>query len=150
MAGTQPVLGSSIVAAMTSSSTAAATTGARGSACPPAQVLTELLEALATLMRAEVTPDTQEQHKVDVAKLRDEIAQAKEELAAENIRMATERATLDAQAQRIQAELFRLTLDQNASNDIMRRRHQSRLPLEYDARNLFNTPGHVPVVGDMP
>ena len=32
-------------------------------------------------------------------------------------------------------------LDQNASNDIMRRRHQSRLPLEYDARNLFKTPG---------
>ena len=55
--------------------------------------------ALATLMGAEVTPETQEQHKVDVAKLRDEIAQAKEELAAENARMATKRAALDAQAQ---------------------------------------------------
>ena len=68
------------------------------------------------------------------------IAQAKEELAAENARMATERAALDAQAQRIQAESFRLTLDQNASNKIMRRRHQSRLPPVYEARNLFNTP----------
>ena len=51
----------------------------------------------------EVTPDNQEQHKIDVAKLREEIAQANEELAAENARMATERAVLDAQAQRIQA-----------------------------------------------
>ena len=69
------------------------------------------------------------------------IAQAKEEMAAENPRMATEQAALDAQAQRIQAESFRLTLDQNASNEIMRRRHQSRLPPVYDARNLFNMPG---------
>ena len=88
-----------------------------------------------------MTPNTQEQHKVDVAKLQDEIAQAKEELAAENARMATERAALDTQAQRIQADSFRLTVDQNASNEIMRRRHQSRLPPVYDARNLFNTPG---------
>ena len=99
---------------MTSSSTAAATAGARGTAHLPAQVLTELLEALATLMGVELTPDTQEQHKVDVARLRDEIAQAKEELAAENARMAMERAALDTQAQRIHAESFRLTLDQNA------------------------------------
>lgn len=78
---------------------------------------------------------------MDVSKLQDEIAQAKEELAAENARMAMERIALDAQAQRIQAESFRLTLDQNASIAIMRRRYQSPLPLEYDARNLFNTPG---------
>ena len=95
---------------------------------------------LATLMEVEVTPDNQEQHKVDVAKLRDEIAQAKEELEAENVRMAAERAALDVQAQRIQADSYRLTLDQNASNEIMRRRHQSHLPPVYDARNLFNTP----------
>nr|XP_045087549.1 branchpoint-bridging protein-like [Aegilops tauschii subsp. strangulata] len=126
---------------MISSSTAAVTTGASGTERPPAQALTELLEALATLMGVEVTPDNQEQHKVDVAKLQDEIAQAKEELMAENARMATERAALDTPAQRIQADSFRLTLDQNASNEIMRRRHQSRLPPVYDARNLFNTPG---------
>ena len=76
-----------------------------------------------------------------MARLHDEIAQAKEELAAENARMAMERATLDAQAQRIKAESFQLTLDQNASKEIMRRRHQSRLPPVYDARNFFNTPG---------
>jgi len=60
MAGTQPALGSTTTAAMTSSSMAAATAGASGSAGPQAQVLTELLESLATLMGAEVTPDNQE------------------------------------------------------------------------------------------
>ena len=55
--------------------------------------------------------------------------------------MTAERAALDVQGQRIQAESFRLTLDQNALNAIMRRRHQCRLPPVYDARNLFNTPG---------
>ena len=56
-------------------------------------------------------------------KLQDDIAQAKEELVAENARMTAERAVLDAQAQRIQADSFWLTLDQNASNEVMRRRH---------------------------
>ena len=58
--------------------------------------------------------------------------------------MAAERAALDAQTQLIQAQSFRLTMDQNASDEVMRRRHQkaqSRLPPVYDPRNLFNTPG---------
>ena len=55
--------------------------------------------------------------------------------------MAEERAALDAQSQRIQAENYRLLLDQNASNDVLRRRHQSRLPTDYNAMNLFSTPG---------
>ena len=55
--------------------------------------------------------------------------------------MATERAALDDESQRIQAENFWLSLDQNASNAILRRTHQNRLPLEYDARNLFNMLG---------
>ena len=61
--------------------------------------------------------------------------------------MAAERAALDAQTQLIQAQSFRLTVDQNASNEVMRRRHQkaqSRLPPVYDPRNLFNTPGAGP------
>ena len=58
--------------------------------------------------------------------------------------MATERAALEAKSQRIQAETFWLNLDHNASNVVLRRRHQSRLPLESDARNLFNTPGAGP------
>ena len=66
---------------------------------PSAQVLFELLEALATLLIVEVIPVNQAQHKVDVAKLQDEIAQAKEDLNAENARMATERATSDAESQ---------------------------------------------------
>ena len=45
-----------------------------------------------------------------------DLAKAKEDLAAEGIRMAAERAALDAQTQLIQAQSFRLTMDQNASN----------------------------------
>ena len=59
---------------------------------------------------------------------------------AEDARMAVERVTLDAQAQRIQSESYRLMLDQNASNEVLRRKNQSRLPLVYESRNLFNTP----------
>ena len=57
--------------------------------------------------------------------------------------MAAERAALDARAQQLQSEAFQLTMDLNASNEVMRRRHQktqSRLPLTYDPRNLFHTP----------
>ena len=50
MAGTQSSLDSTTAAAMTSNSTAAATAGASNSTCLLAQVLTELLEALATFM----------------------------------------------------------------------------------------------------
>ena len=48
--------------------------------------------------------------------------------------MVAERAALDAQA-------YRLMLDQSASNDVLKRRYQSRLPLVYEARNLFDTLG---------
>ena len=89
MAGTQPMLNPSTAAAMTSGPTTATTAGAGDSVRPPAQALSELLDALATLLAAEVTPTTQAHHKVDVAKLRDEIAEAKEELNAQNARMAT-------------------------------------------------------------
>ena len=59
---------------MTSSSTAAAMAGTSGPMRLPAQVLSELLDALATLLAAEVTPAIQAQHNVEVAKLRDEVA----------------------------------------------------------------------------
>ena len=48
--------------------------------------------------------------------------------------MATERAELEAQADRIR-------LDQNASEEVMRRRYRSRLSSVYEPQNLFNTPG---------
>ena len=83
MAGTQPVLISTAAAAITSGAAAMTTTGAGGSARLTAQVLVDLLDALATLMEVEVTPDNQEQHKAEIAKLCDEIAQAKADLAAE-------------------------------------------------------------------
>ena len=64
------------------------------------------MDAWATLLAAIVTPETQDRHNAEVAKLRDQIAQAKEDLAAEEIRMAEERAALDAQSQRIRAENY--------------------------------------------
>ena len=65
---------------------------------PPAQVLTDLVDKLTALITTVVNPANQDQHNAAVAKLRDEIAQAKEEMNAENTRMAEERADLDAQA----------------------------------------------------
>ena len=99
----------------------------------PAQVLSDLFDALATLM-AEVNPADQNAHNVEIAKVKDQITQAKADLAAEDTRIAAERAALDAQA-------YRIMLDQSASNEVLKRRHRSRLPPVYDARNLFNTQG---------
>ena len=110
----------------------------------PAQVLMDLTDKMTALLTAMVVPADQAQHDAEVAQLKLDIARAKEDLAAEGIRMAAKRAALDAQTQLIQAQSFRLTMDQNASNEIMRRRHQkaqSRLPPVYDPHNLFNTPG---------
>ena len=73
-----------------------------------------------------------------------DLIKAKEEIAAEGIMLAAERAALDARTQLLQAQSLQLTMDQNAANEVMRRRHQkaqSRLPPVYDPRNLFNTPG---------
>ena len=64
------------------------------------------------------------------------LVQAKEYLAAEDVRITAERAALDVRAQQIQAQTFRLMQDQNASNEVMRRRHQSHLPPDYEVRNL--------------
>src|SRR3954471_12446922 len=55
--------------------------------------------------------------------------------------MAEEWAALDAQSQLIQAQNYRLALDQNASNEVMRRKYRSRLPPVFEGLNLFNTPG---------
>ena len=78
---------------------------------------------------------------MDVAKLHDEITEAKEDLKAENTRMTTERAALEREAERIQAKKIRLSLDRNTSNTVFNRRHASRSPPVYDVRNLLNTPG---------
>ena len=133
MAGTQLALHSSTAAAMISGSAAATAAGAGGPVRPPAQVLSDLFDAWATLM-AEVNPADQDAHNAEVMKVKDQITQAKADLAAEDTRMAAERAALDAQA-------YRPMLDQSASNDVMRRRYRSHLPPVYEARNLFNTPG---------
>ena len=100
---------------------------------PPAQVLSELFDALVVLM-AEANPADQGIHNAEIAKVKEQITQAKADLAAEDTRMATERAALDAQA-------YRLMLDQSASHEVMRRKHRSRLPPVFEARDLFNTPG---------
>ena len=133
MAGTQHAQHSSTAAAMVSGSAAAIAARAGGPARPPAQVLSDLFDALAALL-AEVNPANQDEHNAEIVKVKDQITQAKADLAAEDTRMAAERAELDAQA-------YRLMLDQSASNDVMRRRYRSHLPPVYEARNLFNTPG---------
>ena len=84
-------------------------------------------------MAAEVDAAARDQHNAEIAKVKDQITQAKADLAAENARMATVRAEMEAQA-------YRLRLDQSASDDVMRRRYQSHLPPGYEPRNLFNTP----------
>ena len=127
---------------MISGSTAATAAGAGGPVRPSAQVLSDLFDALATLM-AEVNPVDQDAHNAEIAKVKDQITQAKADLAAEDTRIAVEQAALDAQA-------YRIMLDQSASNKVLKRRHRSCLPPVYDARNLFNTPGagtsNLPVV----
>ena len=65
---------------------------------PPAQVFSNLQDALTTLLTVEVKPANQAQHNAEVTKLPDELAQAKEELNAENTQMATERAALEREA----------------------------------------------------
>src|SRR3954467_15871201 len=104
MAGTQAAPNSSTAATIVSGSTAA---GAGGSVRPPAQVLSDLFDALAVLM-AEANPTNQDAHNAEITKVREQIHQAKADLAAEEVRMAAERAALDAQA-------YKLMLDQNAS-----------------------------------
>ena len=100
MAGMQPAQHSSTAAAIIFGTAA----GVGGLVRPSAQVLFSLLDALTTLLTTEVNPDNRDQHNAEVTKLRDQIAQAKEDMAAEETRMAEERATLDAQAQRSQSE----------------------------------------------
>ena len=133
MAGTQAALHSSTDAATTSGSAAATAAGAGGPVRPPAQVLSELFDALAMLM-AEANTADQGVHNVEIAKVKEQITQAKANLAAEDTRMAAERAALDAQA-------YRLMLDQSASHEVMRRKHRSCLPPVFEARDLFNTLG---------
>ena len=104
----------------------------------------DLTDKMTALLTATVVPADQAQHDAEVARLKLDLVKAKEDLAAERIRMTAERAALYAQTQLIQSQSFRLTMDQNASNEVLRRRHQkgqSRLPPVYNPRNLFNTPG---------
>ena len=107
----------------------------------------DLMDKLTALLTAMVILANKDEHDAEVARVREEIARAKEALAAEDTRLATERAALDARAQQLQSEAFQLTMNLNASNEVMRRRHQktqSRLPPTYDPRVLFATPGAGP------
>ena len=79
---------------------------------PPAQVLSEVFNALAVLM-AEANPADQDIHNAEIAKIKEQISQAKADLASEDTRMASERAALDAQA-------YMLMLDQSVSQEVMR------------------------------
>ena len=103
---------------------------------PPVQVLSDLFDTLAALM-AEDNPADQEAHNAEIAKVREQIVQAKADLAEEKDRMAAERAALDAHA-------YKLMLDQNASQEVLKRKNRSRLPLGFNPRNLLYTPGDGP------
>src|SRR4051812_44632230 len=98
MAGTQPDQNSTASAAITSGLGAA---GAGGPVRSPAQVLMDLMDKLTTLLTATVVPANQSEHEAEVARVREEIAQAKETLAAEDTRLATERAVLEVRAQQL-------------------------------------------------
>ena len=87
MAGTQPALHSSTIVAMVSESVAATAAGAGAPVRLPAQVLSDLFDALAALM-AEVNPANQDEHNAEIAKVKDQITQAKADLAAEGTKMA--------------------------------------------------------------
>src|SRR3954467_12403491 len=115
MAGTQSAPHSSTAAAMISGSVAVTAAGAGCCVRPPAQVLSDLFDALAALM-AEANPADQDARNAEIAKVREQITQAKADLAAEDTRMTAERAALDAQA-------YKLMLDQNASQEVMRRKY---------------------------
>ena len=107
----------------------------------------DLMDKLTALLTATVIPVDKDEHDAAVAQVREEIAKAKEALAAEDTRLAIERAALDARGQRLQSEAYQLMMSLNASNEVMRRRHQktqSRLPPNYDPRVLFATPGAGP------
>ena len=95
MDGTQPNQNSTAVATITSGTGSA---GAGGPVRPPAQVLIDLIDKLTALLTAMVIPANKDEHDAEVARVREEIAQAKEALAAEDTRLATERAALDARA----------------------------------------------------
>ena len=101
MAGTQSGSNSTVAAAVTSRLGAA---GAGGPVRPPAQVLMDLMDKLTALLTATVIPADKDEHDAAVAQVCEEIAQAKEALAAVDTRLATERAALNARAQRLQSE----------------------------------------------
>ena len=122
-----------------SSTTAALTSDAVGAragdpAPSPSETLSVLVDTLTALLTAEVAQANKEQHDAEVAQVKSRIDQAKLDLAAEKTKMAAKLAELDAQA-------YRLMLDQTASHEVMMRRQRSRLPPVYEARNLFSKPG---------
>ena len=64
---------------MISGSAAATAARAGGPVRPPAQVLSDLFDALATLM-VEVNPANPDEHTAEIAKVKDQITQAKVDL----------------------------------------------------------------------
>ena len=84
--------------------------GARAGDPPPSpsDTLSTLVDTLTALLIAEVAQANKERHDTEVAQVKSRIEQAKLDLAAEKARMATRQAELDAQA-------YRLMLDQTAS-----------------------------------
>ena len=91
MVGTQPGQNSTASAAAATGSAAA---GSGDPARPPAQILMDLMDRLTTLLTVVVEPADKAQHDAEVARMREEMVQAKENLAAEDTRMAAVFRTL--------------------------------------------------------
>ena len=104
MAGTQSAPHSSPATSILSGPTTVTPAGVGSSAPPPAQVLSDLFDALAALMAPGVDAAARDQHNAEIAKVKDQIAQAKADLAAENARMAIEWTKLEAQAYQIRLD----------------------------------------------
>ena len=62
-------------------------------------MLMDLMDKLTALLTAVVEPADKAQHDTEVARVHEEMTQAKENLAAKEARMVAERAALDAHAQ---------------------------------------------------
>ena len=91
MAGTSPTINSSMVGATATADPAAAAVGASGSVRPSAQVLSDLMGTLTTLLATEVTAENQAERNAEIAKLREQMTKAQEDINADNARLATYR-----------------------------------------------------------
>lgn len=67
------------------------------------------------------------------------MTKVQEDINVDDTRTTVLQAQINAEAERVKTEAWRLNLDQNASNAVYRRRYQSHLPPCYEPTHVFNT-----------